>query len=66
MSLDKKFPKSKDAKKRLHKYHDSRDFDRSCRAHGSCAWCEGRRTHNTECRVETAKERLKEWRRSHE
>ena len=54
MSFDKKFPKSKDAKKRLHKYHDGRDIDRSCRCHGSCAYCKNGRTHGTARKAESA------------
>jgi len=51
MSFDKKYPKSKDARKRGKRYRDSRDFDRSCRHGGNCAWCRSNRTHNTEKRA---------------
>ena len=61
MSFDKKFPKSKDARKRCHKYHDSRDFDRTCRCHGSCAYCASKRTHGAARKAESAKAHLKEW-----
>lgn len=42
MSFDKHYPKRKD---RRGQYHDSRRFDRSCRSHGDCPWCERNRKH---------------------
>jgi len=58
MSFDKKYPKSKDARRRMKRYRDARDHDRSCRNHGSCAYCEGRRTFNTERRKAEADGKL--------
>ena len=42
MSFDKFYPKRKDHRKT---YFGSKRFDRSCRNHGSCGYCEGNRTH---------------------
>lgn len=56
MGFDKEYPKSKDARRRMHRYRDSRDFDRGCRCHGGCSWCEGNRTHSTKKRELKAKE----------
>lgn len=40
MSFDNSnYPNRKDNRK-LWKGRDSRIFDRSCRSHGSCAWCQ--------------------------
>jgi len=47
VGFDKRYPKSKDARKRMHRYRDSRDFDGSCRNHGGCGWCRDNRTHAT-------------------
>jgi len=41
MSLDKAIKHGKE--KRKAEYHDSRDIDTSCRSHGNCPWCEGKR-----------------------
>jgi hypothetical protein len=59
MGLHKQYPKSKDARKRLHRYHDSRDFDFTCRSHGSCAYCMEGRQHNTQKRKAAANDRLR-------
>lgn len=40
MSFDVLYPRRKDWRNR---YYDSRQFDRSCRSHGSCPWCIGNR-----------------------
>lgn len=56
MSFDKKkYPKSKDARRRFHRYHDSRDVDGSCRNQGGCGWCESNRTFGTQKRIAEAK-----------
>ena len=41
MAFDNQLGKGKD---RRRPYYDSRQFDWTCRNHGSCGWCEGRRT----------------------
>ena len=42
MSFDKDYPNRKD---RRRPYRGSKDFDRSCRNHGSCDWCASNRQH---------------------
>ncbi|MBU0653702.1 MAG: hypothetical protein KJ914_01060 [Gammaproteobacteria bacterium] len=42
MSLDKAIQHGKERRK---PYHRSKQFDRTCRNHGSCPWCEGNRRH---------------------
>ncbi len=41
-------------------YTKSKRFDRTCRNHGSCPWCEGNRTHNYTKRLKAAEECLRE------
>ena len=41
MALDKAIASGKEHR---HEYHGSQAFDRTCRPHGSCPWCIGRRT----------------------
>lgn len=50
MSLDKKYPKSKDARKRMKPYYDSRRFDYTCRHQGSCSYCSNNRQFNNKKR----------------
>ena len=40
MGFDNHYQNRKDRRK---PYRDSRRFDRTCRNHGSCPWCERRR-----------------------
>lgn len=60
MSFDKKYPNSKDARQRLHVYHDSRDVDASCRCHGNCPTCEGNRRHAAQKQSEAFRDALKD------
>lgn len=60
MTLHRKYPKSKDARKRFHRYYDAKDHDPSCRPNGSCSYCLGNRMHSTDKRKARANERLKE------
>lgn len=60
MSFDKRYPKAKDARRRLHRYHDSRDFDRECRCHGDCPYCESNRTVASKRRKQSADAAMKE------
>lgn len=41
MGFDNRYPKRKDHRK---PYRGSKRFDRSCRNHGSCTYCERNRT----------------------
>jgi len=45
MSLDKAIEHGKEHRK---PYRESERFDRSCRNHGKCGYCEGNRKHNEE------------------
>ena len=47
MSFDKFYPKRKDQRE---PYRGSKQFDRSCRNHGSCGYCESNRTHKNKRR----------------
>ena len=47
MSFDKSYPNRKDIRK---PYYKSAYFDRSCRNHGSCGYCEGNRTYSSKHR----------------
>jgi len=40
MSFDKAYPNRKDHRQ---EYKDSKQFDRTCRSHGSCAHCAAQR-----------------------
>lgn len=42
MAFDNKYPNRKDHRK---PYRRSKAFDRSCRPHGSCSYCEDNRLH---------------------
>jgi hypothetical protein len=47
MSFDNDYPNRKD---RRQPYYRSKRFDRSCRNHGGCPYCEGNRTHHNKRR----------------
>lgn len=42
MSLEKAIKYGKEKRKQ---YYGSKRFDRTCRNHGSCKWCEGNRAY---------------------
>lgn len=42
MAFDNDYPNRKDKRK---SYRNSKAFDRSCRNHGGCPYCEGNRLH---------------------
>lgn len=48
MSFDTEYPKRKDHRK---PYYGSKRFDRSCRNHGSCPYCEAGRQHSNKRRA---------------
>jgi len=58
MSFDKNYPNRKDHRK---KYHGSKRFDRSCRNHGNCPYCEGNRLYQARKEEEKADQLLKEY-----
>lgn len=47
MSLDKAINSGKEHRK---PYRKSKAFDKTCRNHGSCPYCESNRKHSTEVR----------------
>lgn len=59
MSFWKKYPNSKDARKRMKKFHDSRDFDPAC-VKNDCPACKSNGTHSTKKRLAAAEDRLRE------
>lgn len=44
MSFDKNYPNRKDW---IKPYRGSKRFDRTCRCHGGCGYCEGNRLYTT-------------------
>lgn len=57
MSLDKSIKSGKEKRK---EYKKSKSFDRTCRNHGSCGYCERDRTHGNKKRELAAKESEKD------
>jgi hypothetical protein len=58
MSFDKQYPNRKDKRK---PYRGSKRFDRTCRNHGACPYCETNRLHNTEKRKSIADASMEEF-----
>lgn len=58
MSLDKAVEFLKEKRE---KFRGSKDFDVSCRNHGSCSYCKQNRTHSNLLREITANEKLMEY-----
>ena len=58
MSLNKAIKYGKEYRK---PYTNSKAFDRSCRNHGNCGWCENTRTYNRRKTEEAAEQILKEF-----
>jgi len=56
MSFDNNYPNRKDHRK---SYRKSKAFDRTCRNHGSCVWCEHTRTFDKRKKEESSKIDLK-------
>ena len=42
-------------------YYGSKAIDKSCRNHGSCAWCEENRKHKYIKKEKKMLDRMKEW-----
>lgn len=57
MGLEKAIEHGKE-KRKPHK--GAKAVDCSCRNHGTCEWCRGNRTHNTNRKMEKAKAEMKE------
>lgn len=54
MSLDKAIKSKKEHRKQ---YYGSKAFDKTCRCHGGCPYCESNRLHSTKKRILAAKEK---------
>jgi 5-methylcytosine-specific restriction endonuclease McrA len=55
--LDKSIQHNKEYRE---EYRKAKRFDRSCRNHGSCPYCQGNREHSNKKRELSAKEKEKE------
>jgi len=62
MSLDKAIQHGKEHRK---PYYRSERFDRSCRPHGSCGYCEDRRMYKHKWRMNAADENFKDFQENH-
>ena len=58
MSLEKAIKHGKEKRK---PYQGSKRFDRTCRNHGSCKYCENNRLHSSKRRRRSADEQLEEY-----
>lgn len=58
MALDKAIENGKEYRKQ---YHGSEAIARSCRCHGGCDYCKGRRMYKYLRKIEKAEQDLKEW-----
>lgn len=55
MSLDKSIKNGSEHRK---PYRKSKAFDRSCRNHGNCGYCQGNRMHKHDKKIEAIKKEL--------
>lgn len=55
MTLDKSIAHGKEHRK---PYRGSKSFDRTCRNHGSCAWCRDNRLHGNKVRMDRARRQI--------
>lgn len=60
MGLWKKYPKSKDARKRMKKFYGAKDVSPGCHNDGTCDWCRNNRTISTQRRKGAADNQIKE------
>jgi hypothetical protein len=58
MSFDKKYPRRKDDRK---EYRGSKSFDKSCRNHGNCSYCQNNRIYSTVKRKESINDKLNDY-----
>jgi hypothetical protein len=63
MGLEKSIHSGKEHRK---EYRDSRRFDRHCRNHGPCDYCEGNRTHFDKKQRVRSKQEMKEFYKNYE
>lgn len=60
MSFDKHYPNRKDRRK---PYRKAARFDRSCRNHGGCPYCENNRLHNNKRRGIIAEQEIEDYKK---
>ena len=60
MSFDNNYPNRKDKRKQ---YRGSKNFDRSCRNHGSCDYCKNNRLYKNKVKETEAINKVKKWER---
>lgn len=58
MSLRKAIEHGKEHRK---PYYGSKDFDRTCRNHGGCPWCEENRKYKNLKKEEMTLDKIREW-----
>ena len=58
MSLRKAIAHGKEYRK---PYYGSKDFDRSCRNHGGCPWCEENRKYKNLKKSQKMLDKMREW-----
>ena len=58
MALNKAIKSGKEHRK---EYHGSKSFDKTCRNHGGCKWCEENRKHKFIVREHKTRDALKEY-----
>ena len=63
MSFDINYPNRKDWRKR---YYKSKAFDKSCRCHGGCPYCESNRSHKNVVRDAKLDEDVKDFKKNDE
>ena len=57
MAFDKEYKNRKDWRKQ---YHGAKSFDRTCRCHCGCPYCESNRSHKNDVRKASADEDIKD------
>jgi hypothetical protein len=58
MAFDNKFYPNRKDNRRVYKYEHAKSVDRTCRNHGTCSYCEGRRLYSSRKLLVKAKDML--------
>ena len=58
MSLNKAIAHGKEHRK---PYYGSKNFDKTCRNHGGCGWCEGNRMYSTRKKIEILNSKIEDY-----
>lgn len=61
MSLNKSIEFGKEKRKPWRGRNKSKNFDCTCRNHGSCLYCQNNRLYNYQKNLQEASEKIKEW-----